>query len=80
MTVTSTHVSYLLISSLVVSEYKVYSVFYPTMPLLDYFVPTSKGMHQCERHRKNTSASSWSVNSIFGKMNNLKFYIKNKHL
>lgn len=54
MTVTSTHVSYLLISSLVVSEYKVYSVFYPTMPLLDYFVPTSKGMHQCERHRKNT--------------------------
>lgn len=54
MTVTSTHVSYLLISSLVVSEYKVYNVFYPTMPLLDYFVPTSKGMHQCERHRKNT--------------------------
>lgn len=54
MTVASTHVSYLLIASLVVNEYKVYSVFHPIMPLLDYFMPTSKGMHQRERHRKNT--------------------------
>lgn len=58
MTVTSTHVSYLLISSLVANEYKVYSVFYPIMPLLDYFIPASKGMHQCETQKKHSTCTS----------------------